>query len=138
MAAPRYSYSRLPNLRRGAKLGKYQLLSQLGHGGFSQVWKAIDLIEKQAVALKIPQITGRLGLDEEELHPAARPRLGQLPLEIFEDGKARAWRSSASSPSAATSSRRGQAQGRRAQRAAVVRRARHRNSTNPPSPARAQ
>jgi len=55
------------NLRRGQRLGKYQLQSQLGNGAFSRVWKARDLIEKQWVALKIPYVSEDLNVDEDEL-----------------------------------------------------------------------
>ncbi len=43
-------------LRRGQLLGKYRLDSQLGVGGYCEVWKARDTIEGIPVALKIPLI----------------------------------------------------------------------------------
>lgn len=44
---------RFPVLRKGARLGKYALESRLGRGGFAEVWKAQDTVEKRAVALKV-------------------------------------------------------------------------------------
>ncbi len=51
-------------LARGSVLGKYRLDSKLGTGGFSQVWKAKDLVEDRWIALKLPQ-TVKIGSDEE-------------------------------------------------------------------------
>ena len=39
--------------RRGQKVGKYKLLKKLGEGGFGIVYKALDEVEGQHVALKI-------------------------------------------------------------------------------------
>lgn len=41
-------------LHRGQRLGKYRLDRRLGEGGYSQVWKAKDMVENIWVALKIP------------------------------------------------------------------------------------
>lgn len=35
---------------------RYLLLSLLGRGGFSEVWKALDLVELREVAVKVHQI----------------------------------------------------------------------------------
>ncbi len=43
----------MARLRRGTRLGKYQLDSKLGSGGFATVWRAKDLIEQRWVALKV-------------------------------------------------------------------------------------
>ena len=40
-------------LRRGSKLGKYRLITRLGRGAFSDVWKARDTVESRDVALKV-------------------------------------------------------------------------------------
>jgi serine/threonine-protein kinase len=40
-------------LRRGSRLGKYVLEKRLGRGGFADVWKAKDTIERRPTALKI-------------------------------------------------------------------------------------
>jgi len=40
-------------LRKGGKLGKYQLEKRLGTGGFAEVWRAMDTVERRRVALKI-------------------------------------------------------------------------------------
>ncbi len=42
------------DLKRGQKLGKYQLAKPLGEGGSCEVWKAKDSVEGIWVALKIP------------------------------------------------------------------------------------
>ncbi|MBI4586946.1 MAG: protein kinase [Planctomycetes bacterium] len=62
----------IPQLRRGIRLGKYQLLSRLAEGGFSQVWKARDTLEDQNVALKIPNTYGPGAVDLEELRKEIR------------------------------------------------------------------
>lgn len=36
---------------------RYLLLSLLGRGGFSEVWKALDLVELREVAVKVHQVT---------------------------------------------------------------------------------
>jgi hypothetical protein len=41
------------NLRKGSRLGKYRLDRRVGSGAFAEVWKARDLVENRAVALKI-------------------------------------------------------------------------------------
>jgi len=63
-------------LRRGTRLGKYQLERKLGEGAFSTVWRARDTIEKRRVALKIAlpdaaKTWGREAL-EYEAHVASR------------------------------------------------------------------
>jgi serine/threonine-protein kinase len=40
-------------LRRGSRLGKYRLDRRLGHGAFSEVWKARDTVQQRHVAAKI-------------------------------------------------------------------------------------
>ena len=35
---------------------RYVLLSMLGRGGFSEVWKALDLVELREVAVKVSEI----------------------------------------------------------------------------------
>jgi serine/threonine-protein kinase len=52
-------------LSRGTTFGKYRLASKLGEGGFSEVWKAKDLVEDRWVAVKLPEKV-RPGSDEEE------------------------------------------------------------------------
>lgn len=54
-------------LARGTTFGKYRLASKLGQGGFSQVWKAKDLVEDRWVALKLPTPVRSGGNEEEEL-----------------------------------------------------------------------
>jgi tousled-like kinase len=44
-------YRDLPTLNE-----RYLLLSMLGRGGFSEVWKALDLLELKEVAVKIHQL----------------------------------------------------------------------------------
>jgi serine/threonine protein kinase len=50
-------------LRKGTRLGKYRLERILGRGSASAVWRARDLVEKRAVALKIafPEIVAEWG-----------------------------------------------------------------------------
>jgi serine/threonine-protein kinase len=55
-------------LRKGSKLGKYRLDRRLGQGSFADVWKARDLVEGVAVALKIA-------------HPAAVAEWGRTAIE---------------------------------------------------------
>lgn len=57
----------LPRLRRGTRLGKYQLDRTLGSGAFSQVWKARDTIERRWVAVKIPNPAAPGSREEDEL-----------------------------------------------------------------------
>lgn len=45
----------MSRLRRGRKLGKYQLDTRLGEGGFATVWRARDLVEQRWVALKVSE-----------------------------------------------------------------------------------
>lgn len=40
-------------LRRGSRLGKYRLDRCIGRGGFAEVWKALDTVERRRVALKV-------------------------------------------------------------------------------------
>jgi len=40
-------------LRKGGRLGKYLLEKRLGRGGFAEVWRATDTVEKRRVALKV-------------------------------------------------------------------------------------
>jgi serine/threonine-protein kinase len=40
-------------LRRGSRLGKYRLDRRIGRGAFAEVWKARDMVENRAVALKV-------------------------------------------------------------------------------------
>lgn len=54
-------------LRRGVVLGKYRLAQRLGEGGFSEVWRAKDIVENRWVALKLPQLVEPGSLEEEEL-----------------------------------------------------------------------
>ncbi len=54
-------------LTRGTTFGKYRLASKLGTGGFSEVWRAKDLIEDTWVALKLPAKVRPGSEDEHEL-----------------------------------------------------------------------
>ena len=44
----------IKSLRARSRLGKYRILSTIGEGGFSKVYRALDTIEGVEVALKIP------------------------------------------------------------------------------------
>ena len=46
----------LAKLHKGMFLGKYRLTKRLGVGGYCEVWKARDLVERIWVALKIPNL----------------------------------------------------------------------------------
>ena len=48
---------RLLKLRQGIRLGKYRLAKRLGEGGYCEVWKARDTVERIWVALKIPNLS---------------------------------------------------------------------------------
>lgn len=50
-------------LRRGGRLGKYVLEKKLGAGGFAEVWRARDTVERLPVALKValPEAVEDLG-----------------------------------------------------------------------------
>ena len=52
-------------LRRGIRLGKYRLDRRIGRGAFASVWRARDLVENRAVALKIahPEQVDAFGRD---------------------------------------------------------------------------
>ena len=45
--------SKPAGLRKGGRLGKYLLEKRLGRGGFAEVWRATDTVEKRRVALKV-------------------------------------------------------------------------------------
>ena len=74
---------------------RYLLMSMLGRGGFSEVWKALDLIELREVAIKIHQLNSSWGEDrktsyirhvtrEYTIHREMRhPRVVQL-FDVFE------------------------------------------------------
>ena len=64
-------------LRRGSRLGKYQLARRLGRGGFAEVWKARDLVENRALALKITHAdaVAEFGRDAIELEAKIASRL---------------------------------------------------------------
>ncbi len=51
-------------LQRGTRIGKYRLESHVASGGFAEVWKARDTVERAWVALKIPP---NLNSEEEQL-----------------------------------------------------------------------
>ena len=55
-------------LRRGGKLGKYRLEKRLGMGGFAEVWRALDTVERRRVALKValPGAVEEFGRDQLE------------------------------------------------------------------------
>ncbi len=54
-------------LGRGTTFGKYRLVGKIGTGGFSEVWKAKDLIEDRWVALKLPAKVKAGSEEEDEL-----------------------------------------------------------------------
>jgi hypothetical protein len=64
-------------LRRGTRLGKYRLERRLGRGGFAEVWKARDAVEKRDLALKITHRDGveEFGRDAIELEARIASRL---------------------------------------------------------------
>ncbi len=53
-------------IEAGAHFERFQLLEELGKGGFGTVWKAHDRVLKRLVALKIPRV-GRLPLQDGSL-----------------------------------------------------------------------
>jgi serine/threonine-protein kinase len=63
-------------LRKGSRLGKYQLERRLGRGSFAEVWDARDRVEHRHVALKVthPEAVDAWGRDaiEHEARMAAR------------------------------------------------------------------
>jgi len=59
-------------LRRGSKLGKYQLEKRLGQGAFATVWKARDTVEKRHVALKVALPESLANFDRDEVEQEAR------------------------------------------------------------------
>jgi serine/threonine-protein kinase len=63
-------------LRKGSRLGKYQLEKRLGRGSFAEVWRARDRVEHRRVALKVthPEAVDEWGRDaiEHEARIASR------------------------------------------------------------------
>src|SRR5262245_40618537 len=53
-------YSPGMDLRAGQVVGAFELVEPAGAGGFSVVWKARRVAGGEVVALKLPQVAGRL------------------------------------------------------------------------------
>lgn len=64
-------------LRKGTRVGKYELIKRMGLGAFAEVWKAKDMVEKRSVALKIAlsQAVEEYGRDEIEREARIAARL---------------------------------------------------------------
>ncbi len=64
-------------LRKGSRIGKYRLDRRIGRGAFAEVWKARDLVENQAVAVKIthPEAVETYGREEIEQEARIASRL---------------------------------------------------------------
>ncbi len=56
-----------PGLRPGAVVGRFELIRELGRGGFGVVWEARDRELGRAVAFKAVRAGGKAGLREERL-----------------------------------------------------------------------
>src|SRR4051812_20219436 len=50
-----------PTLQRGDRLGKYEIVGQIGAGGMSVVWKGVDRLLDRPVAIKQMLATGGAG-----------------------------------------------------------------------------
>ncbi|HET6436759.1 MAG TPA: protein kinase, partial [Anaeromyxobacter sp.] len=55
------------NLRQGAVMGRYELLREIGRGGFGVVWEARDLERGRLVAFKAVLDGGQAGRHEDRL-----------------------------------------------------------------------